>query len=242
MLNVSYSGSKGTGLDILRAPNRTSNAGYFTYQTNGANSIYHGLNVQLSRRFSHGFNMTNSYTLSKSIDNSSGSGGSAVAQNDANLAAERSLSSQDQRHNFQTNFTYELPIGQNRKFFATASTKLLNIISGWTFNGNLTIASGNPLNPRYASSSGSTSSAALYNALRPDATGDRDLASRKRTYGAEIFQYRRFFHSVRSSMEMPDAISFLARAAARSTCRFAKVSVWMKTTAGSISAGRCRTF
>ena len=90
----------------------------------------------------------------------------------ANLAAERSLSSQDQRHNFQTNFTYELPIGQNRKFFATASTKLLNIISGWTFNGNLTIASGNPLNPSYFSSSGSTSSAALYNALRPDTTGE----------------------------------------------------------------------
>ncbi len=157
VLTVSYSGSKGTGLDILRAPNRTSNAGYFTYQTNGANSIYHGFNVQLSRRFSHGFNMTNSYTLSKSIDSSSGTGGMPVAQNDANLAAERSLSSQDQRHNFQTNFTYELPIGQNRKFFASASTKLLNIISGWTFNGNLTIASGNPLNPGYSSSSGSTS-------------------------------------------------------------------------------------
>jgi trimeric autotransporter adhesin len=172
VLNVSYSGSKGTGLDILRAPNRTSNAGYFTYQTNGANSIYHGFNVQLARRFSHGFNMTNSYTLSKSIDDSSGTGGMPVAQNDANLAAERSLSSQDQRHNFQSNFTYELPIGQNRKFFATASPKLLNIISGWTFNGNLTIASGNPLNPSYFSSSGSTSSAALYNALRPDTTGE----------------------------------------------------------------------
>jgi hypothetical protein len=171
VLTVAYSGSKGTGLDILRAPNRTSNAGYFTYQTNGANSIYHGLNLQLSRRFSHGFNMTNSYTFSKSIDDSSGSGGSAVAQNDSDLAAERSLSSQDQRHNFQTNFAYELPIGQNRMFFSTASTKLLNIISGWTFNGNLTIASGNPLNPRYASSSGSTSSAALYNSLRPDVTG-----------------------------------------------------------------------
>jgi trimeric autotransporter adhesin len=172
VLNASYMGSKGTGLDIVRAPNRSSNAGFFTYETNGGSSIYHGLNVQLSRRFSRGFNMMNSYTFSKSIDSASGTGGSPVAQNDKNLAAERSLSSQDQRHNFQTNFTYELPIGQNRMFFAAASTKLLNIISGWTFNGNLTIAGGNPLNPRYASSSGSTSSAALYNALRPDATGE----------------------------------------------------------------------
>jgi trimeric autotransporter adhesin len=170
VMSVSYSGSKGTGLDIMRAPNRSSKSDYFIYQTNGAGSIYHGFNVQLTRRFSHGFNMTNSYTLSKSIDDASG-GGSAVAQNDANLAAERSLSSQDQRHNFQTNFAYELPIGQNRMFFAGASAKLLNFISGWTFSGNLTIASGTPLTARYTSIGTSASGAALYNSLRPDTTG-----------------------------------------------------------------------
>jgi hypothetical protein len=171
VLNVNYGGARGTGLDIMRAPNRTSNSGNFIFQTNGASSIYHGLNVQLLRRFSHGFNISNSYTFSKSIDDSSGSGGSSVAQNDANLVAERSLSSQDQRHNFQTNFTYDLPIGQNRMFLAGASSKVLNFVSGWTFNGNFTMASGSPLTARYASSSGSGSGAALYNSLRPDATG-----------------------------------------------------------------------
>jgi trimeric autotransporter adhesin len=171
VMNVTYSGARGTGMDILRVPNRTSNASNFIYQTNGANSIYHGLNAQLMRRFSHGFNMMNSYTFSKSIDDSSGSGGSAVAQNDANLVAERSLSSQDQRHNFQTNFTYDLPMGQNRMFFAGASARVLNFVSGWTFNGNFTLASGTPLTARYASSSGSGSGAALYNSLRPDVTG-----------------------------------------------------------------------
>ncbi|MBN1570080.1 MAG: TonB-dependent receptor [Acidobacteria bacterium] len=171
VLNVSYMGSKGTGLDIMRAPNRSGSASNFIYQTNGANSIYHGLDLQLSRRFSRGFNMTNSYTFSKSIDNALGSGGSAVAQDDSNLAAERSLSNQDQRHNFRTSFMYELPFGQNRAFFAGASTKVQNFISGWTFNGNLTIASGTPMSARYASSSGSGSGAALYNSLRPDATG-----------------------------------------------------------------------
>jgi hypothetical protein len=171
VLTVAYSGVKGTGLDILRAPDRWENASVFIYQTSGANSIYHGLNVQLSRRFSQGFNVMSSYTFSKSIDNVSGSGGSAVAQDDADLAAERGLSNQDQRHNFQTNLTYELPIGQNRMFFAGASTKLLNLISGWTFNGSLTLASGSPLTPRYASSGGSSAGSALYNSLRPDSTG-----------------------------------------------------------------------
>jgi hypothetical protein len=171
VLSVSYSGAKGTGLDIMRAPNRLENAGIFRYQTSGANSIYHGLDAQFSRRFSRGFNFSSSYTFSKSIDNVSGSAGSAVAQNDANLAAERGLSNQDRRHNFRANFMYELPIGQNRAFFAGASSGVLNLISGWTFNGNLTLASGTPLTPHYASSSGSASGAALYNALRPDATG-----------------------------------------------------------------------
>jgi hypothetical protein len=171
VLNVAYMGSKGTGLDIMRAPNRFDNASSFIYQTNGANSIYHGINAQLSRRFSRGFNMMNSYTFSKSIDNALGSSGSVVAQDDSNLAAERALSNQDQRHNFQTSFMYELPFGQNRAFFAGASTKIQNLISGWTFNGNLTIASGTPISARYASSSGSASGAALYNSLRADATG-----------------------------------------------------------------------
>jgi len=166
VLTVAYNGSKGTGLDVMRAPNRSSSASQFIYQTNGGSSIYHGMMVQLSRRFSHGFNINNSYTLSKSIDNTS----NGVAQNDLNLAAERALSSQDQRHSFQSSFAYELPIGQNRMFFSNSSAKLLNFISGWSFNGNLSLVSGSPLTARYASSSGSTSGSALYSALRADAT------------------------------------------------------------------------
>ena len=171
VLDAGYSGAKGTGLDILRAPNRWEDASNFVYQTSGANSIYHGLNVQFSRRFSRGFNLRGSYTFSKSIDNVSGSGGIAVAQNDLDLAAERALSNQDQRHNFQANFMYELPIGENRAFFSGSSPALLNFISGWTFNGNLTMASGTPLTPIYASSGGSSAGSALYNSLRPDGTG-----------------------------------------------------------------------
>jgi hypothetical protein len=155
------------------------------YQTNGGSSIYHGLNLQLSRRFSRGFNLTHSYTLAKSIDDTPG----GVAQNDANLRAERSRSSQDQRHNFQTSFSYELPIGQNRRFFAGASTKLLNFIAGWTFNGNFALASGTPMTARYASSNGSSSGAALYNSLRPDATGvESSLPKSERTW-------QRFFNT-----------------------------------------------
>jgi trimeric autotransporter adhesin len=171
VVDITYSGARGTGLDIMRAPSRTGDSNHFIFQTNGASSIYHGLNVQLMRRFSRGFNVMNLYTFSKNIDDSSGSGASVVAQNDADLAAERSLSSQDQRHRFQANVTYDLPFGQNRLFLAGASSKVLNFVSGWSFFGNFSMASGSPLTARYVSGNGSSAGAALYNSLRPDATG-----------------------------------------------------------------------
>jgi trimeric autotransporter adhesin len=165
-LSVAYNGSKGTRLDIRRAPIRDSSTTLFTYLTNGGNSMYHALAVQLSRRYSHGFNISGSYTLAKTLDD-----GSSIAQDDANLAGERARSNQDQRHNFQTNFTYELPMGKNRMFFAASSAKTLNFVAGWTFNGTFSMTSGAPLTPRYISSNGSLSSSTFYNSLRPDITG-----------------------------------------------------------------------
>ncbi len=178
-LSITYSGAKGTGLDIIRAPVRTENGYSYLYQTNGGNSIYHGLDIQVSRQFSRGVNLRGSYTFSKSIDNASGSGGASIAQNDADLGAERSLSSSDRRHNFQTSFTYEFPFGQNRMFFSGASSTVLNFISGWTLNGNINLASGTPLTARYASSGANNSGAALYSSLRPDSTGQPANLSRE---------------------------------------------------------------
>jgi trimeric autotransporter adhesin len=172
VVTIGYSGSKGTGLDFMRVPNRTTNASLFQYQTNGANSIYNGVSVQYSHRFSRGFNMSTNYTLAKTIDEGSGGGGSsAVAQNDNNLRGERGLSSQDQRHNFQASSGFDLPFGKSRMFFANSSDKLLNFISGWNFNGSFTMSSGSPLTARYINSSGNSTGAALYNSLRADATG-----------------------------------------------------------------------
>ncbi len=186
VLQIGYNGSKGTGLDILRAPNRSpsgsvpgdlgniSNAGNFTYQSNGACSIMHALSVSLVRRFSQGLNIRNSYTLSKSIDGASGIGGGLiVVQNDDNIAAERALSSFDQRHNFTVNFNYELPMGQNRRFFANSSAKVLNFVSGWSISGDFRLSSGTPLTARILGNISNNSGTGLgaNNSERPDATG-----------------------------------------------------------------------
>ena len=73
------------------------------------------LTLRFRRRLTNGFGASASYTLARSIDDASSIGGSGavVAQNDQDLEAERGLSSFDQRHRFNGDFTYELPFGAN---------------------------------------------------------------------------------------------------------------------------------
>ena len=187
-LEAGYNASKGTGLDLLRAPNRAppgvspgstednrviSDAGQFVYQSNGASSVMHGLQLRLSRRFSHGFRMVNSYTFGKSIDDASGIGGGnlVVVQDENNIRAERSLSSFDQRHRFTSEFNIEIPIGERRKFFSNASRAVLQAISGWNINGSYSLNTGTPLTARILGNISNNSGSGSNQSERPDSTG-----------------------------------------------------------------------
>ena len=90
LLDLTYTGTKGDNLDILRAPNRAPpgtnpldtqaelkipEAVSFLYDQSGAHSIYNALQVRVIHRFTHGFSFQGIYTFSKSLDNSSSIGG-----------------------------------------------------------------------------------------------------------------------------------------------------------------------
>ncbi|HYK87769.1 MAG TPA: TonB-dependent receptor [Acidobacteriota bacterium] len=203
-LEVGYSGAKGTRLDILRAPNRApsgispgstqdnlgiSNAGIFLYQQAGANSILHSGRVQVVRRFSQGFRLQSAYTLSKSIDDTSGVGGGSlvVVQNDRDIDAERSLSSFDQRHRFDNSFSYELPFGDRRKFFAGASPFVQKLIAGWSLNGNYQLYSGTPLTARLLGNVTNNSGTGSSASERPDSTGASPVLSGSSQTTAHFF-------------------------------------------------------
>src|SRR4029077_12833702 len=87
LLNVDYTGTKGTNLDILEAPNRTAagiriaDAQAFNFETAGADSEANAAPVRLRKRMSRGFSIGGIYTYSKSIDDASsiGSGGASGA-------------------------------------------------------------------------------------------------------------------------------------------------------------------
>jgi hypothetical protein len=133
ILDLTYTGTKGTNLDVLRAPNRAPLgtpqsdiqasridplATGFTYDQSGANSVYNALQVRVMHRFTHGLILQGIYTYGKSLDNASSIGGGTgtVEQIDGNLAAERGLSTFDIRHQMRLFSMYELPFGQRSRW------------------------------------------------------------------------------------------------------------------------------
>src|SRR5262249_4699234 len=83
VLNLDYTGTKGTHLDILEAPNRSAtglripDVQPFTWETSNGNSTANAATVRLRRRFQQGLSFGGAYTFSKSIDNASSIGGAA---------------------------------------------------------------------------------------------------------------------------------------------------------------------
>jgi hypothetical protein len=156
LLDLTYTGTKGTDLDLLRAPNRAKpgtsqletqnqltipDAVSFLYDQSGANSIYNALQVRLIRRFTRGLLFQAIYTYGKSLDNASTIGGTSpvVVQNDQNFAAERGLSSFDIRHQVRLFSVYELPFGERHRYathgwseHALSNLRLLNIVTWQT--------------------------------------------------------------------------------------------------------------
>ncbi|MBZ5566623.1 MAG: TonB-dependent receptor [Acidobacteriia bacterium] len=178
VLNLDYNGSKGTHLDMLRAPNRLPGGGLriagvqpFLWETSDADSIMHGGTVRLRKRMSSGLSIGGSYTYSKSIDNASSIGGGAVvvAQNDLDLAAERGLSSFDQRHRLTADYVYEFPFGTNKRWLST-TTLASRIFGDWQWSGNLSFATGLPFTARVLGSFSDVASG-VNGTLRANVTG-----------------------------------------------------------------------
>ncbi|HXZ82048.1 MAG TPA: TonB-dependent receptor [Terriglobales bacterium] len=178
VVNIGYNGSKGTRLDIQTAPNRGPDGLLipgvqpFIFETSLGDSILHAASVRVRKRMSHGIQIGGTYVYSKSIDNASTIGGGAVvvAQNPDDLAAERGLSSFDQRHKFTGDYMFELPFGENKRWLSTRSTAE-RIFGDWQWSGSLTIASGFPFTPRVLGNFGDISRG-TNGTLRADLTGE----------------------------------------------------------------------
>jgi hypothetical protein len=150
-----YTGTKGTDLDILRAPNRgplgplIQDVQAFIWESSGGHSLMNAGTIILRKRQSGGIGAGLSYTLAESTDNASslGAGAPVVAQNDKDLDSEWALSSFDRRHQVSGDLTVELPFGPNRHWLKNSGW-LASLAGGWTTQMTLTLQSGTPFTAR----------------------------------------------------------------------------------------------
>jgi hypothetical protein len=186
ILSIGYVGTKGSKLELLLAPNQSppgapittgaqtalKNTLAFTYETDGADSIYNGLQVGLRRQFHAGFSMSGQYVFSKSIDDAAsvGGAGNIVAQNYLDLRAERGLSTFDVRNKLLINDIYQFPFGEQRRWLNKGGT-MSRVLGGWQLSGVTTIQSGTPDTAQILGNLSNRAGTAAISNLRADATG-----------------------------------------------------------------------
>ena len=155
ILNIDYTGTKGTRLDILEAPNRIPSGiripkvDAFNWEDSQGDSEANAASVRIRKRLQRGVSLGGTYTFSKAIDDAStiGGGATVVAQNPFDISAERGLSSFNQTHKFTADYLWELPFGHDRRWL-TNSSVLRAVLGDWHWSGDWTIASGLPFTPR----------------------------------------------------------------------------------------------
>ena len=191
ILDLTYTGTKGTDLDLLRAPNRAPlgtspldtqdslqipNANSFYYDQSGANSIYNALQVRVVHRFTHGVSFQAFYTFGKSLDNASSIGGTSgiVVQQDGNYAAERGLSSFDVRHQLRFLNLYELPFGEHHRLATHGWTE--HALSNWRLQNIVTWQTGTPVTAYLGGTASDNGTGANFS-LRPDQVENPDLGT-----------------------------------------------------------------
>jgi hypothetical protein len=110
-------------------------------------SIYHGLQVNLEKRLSHGVQIQGGYTFSHAIDNVNdplfaAAGDFNFPHDSFNLKAERGNSDFDIRHRAVINFIYEPNFGRGRAHLNSGFTG--RVLEGWSVSGLIEAQTGHP--------------------------------------------------------------------------------------------------
>lgn len=154
VLEVAYAGSKGTHLQrrydinqqlrgVAGNPRPFPAFGTINFINDGSNSSYNSGSVTVKRRFSRTLFVRMTYTYSKSIDETSNTGGTVqynfpVAQDSRNLKGERGRSDFDIGHALTGSFILQPKLSRNL------------LLRNWQLSGTTTIYTGPPFTPRVA--------------------------------------------------------------------------------------------
>jgi len=130
---------------------------------NEANGHYNSLQIDLNSQASRDLQLRAFYTLSRSIDPSTGGSGqdlNAVSNPYVGWRYDLGPSIFDRTHNFSANFIYSIPVLRD-----SSSHFLKSTLGGWQISGIVTVESGTPINLTDGGGNG------VGNGNRPDLNG-----------------------------------------------------------------------
>lgn len=139
------------GVTLIQRPNPYVSA-TSTWFGQGTAS-YHALDVSLRKRATRGLTFKANYTYSKVIDLNSAIVGPSGENEPPNLFSpynrrlNRGVAAYSLHHQFNTNFSYQLPFGSGQRFGGGASGLVNHLIAGWQWNGIVTAQPGFPISP-----------------------------------------------------------------------------------------------
>jgi hypothetical protein len=142
------------------AANQVDNAGW---------SNYHGLEVEVTRRFAGGFFFQANYTYSKVLTDVRFGASQNEVQNYLTLRnrkLDKNRAAIDVPQSFSMNFLYPLPFGRGKRFASSAGPVLNRLVSGWNVQGLTKWSTGSPISitsPRVTVGSLETTTAVLRN-------------------------------------------------------------------------------
>lgn len=184
---------------------------------NDANSMYHGLQTKVEKRFGKGLSFLGSYAWSRAIGDYAfipgedrALGADWQVQDPLNLRAERSLLNQHLKHRLVASYLYELPFGRSRKWGANWNRAADLVLGGWMFGGITSLLTGSPLNVSVVGNPSNTG-----DLDRPDVIGDWRLPDSdrrpERWFNTSAFarnQPFRFGNAGRNILEGPGISKF----------------------------------
>jgi hypothetical protein len=114
---------------------------------NSSWSNYHGMELEVQRRFSRGLFLVGNYTFSKALTDSTFLTSQQEAQNFRSLrnrALDKYRAGFDVTHSFTANFLYTLPFGQGELLASNVNSTVDKIVRGWSIQGTTRWSSGAP--------------------------------------------------------------------------------------------------
>ena len=184
--------------------------GTFRYEDDIGMAKYNALQLKVQHRFSEGLASMFAYTLSRSIDTSSGwfaaengIGGNAAIQNYHDIDGARAVSGYDIPHILTWATVWELPLGRGKRWLSDGPASW--ILGNWQLNWMLLARSGQPFTVQVAG--GDPANIGVNGYARPNQVGDPTLSdpNEERWFNTAAFAIpvNSFGNAERNSLRAP---------------------------------------